>query len=158
MKGYDFNIALSVFYISYILFEIPCNMMCKWMGPRLFLPTITLCFGVLTMSTGLVHSFSALCGVRFLLGIFESAVMPGLVYYMSRWYRRNELTFRISLFIVSASLAGAFGGLLASAILKIPHMGWLHSWRMIFVIEGMCNIPPSWFRQYLQSQAWSPAA
>lgn len=139
MEGYDFNIALSVFYVSYILFEIPCNMMCKWMGPRLFIPLISLCFGVMTMSTGLTHNFSSLCVVRFLLGIFESAVMPALVYYLSRWYRSSELTFRISLFIVSGSLAGAFGGLLASAILKIPHMGWLHSWRLIFVIEGMAT-------------------
>ena len=62
--------------------------------------------------------------------------MPGLVYYLSRWYRQSEMTFRISLFIVSGSLAGAFGGLLASAILQIPRMGTITSWRMIFVIEG----------------------
>lgn len=88
------------------------------------------------MCTGFVHDFPSLCGVRFLLGIFEAGIMPGLVYYLSRWYRRSELTFRVSLFIVSASLAGAFGGLLASAILRIDHIGWLRSWRMIFAIEG----------------------
>ncbi|KAJ3477810.1 hypothetical protein NLG97_g8739 [Lecanicillium saksenae] len=139
MGGYQFNIALSVFYVSYILFEIPSNMMCKWMGPANFIPMATLCFGVLTMSTGLVPNFAALCGVRFLLGIFEAGILPGLVYYLSRWYRQNEMTFRISLFIVSGSLAGAFGGLLASAILKIPSVGSLHSWRMIFVIEGVAT-------------------
>lgn len=63
--------------------------------------------------------------------------MPSLVLYLSRWYRQNELTFRVSLFIVSASLAGAFGGLLASAISKLESFGSLHSWRMIFGIEGM---------------------
>lgn len=62
--------------------------------------------------------------------------MPGLVLYLSRWFRQSELTFRISLFIVSGSLAGAFGGLLASAILSISKMGSLHTWRLIFVIEG----------------------
>ena len=140
MGGYQFNIALSVFYISYILFEIPSNMLCKWMGPGRFIPIATLCFGILTMCTGLVPNFSALCGVRFLLGIFEAGIMPGLVYYLSRWYRQSEMTFRISLFIVSGSLAGAFGGLLASAILRIPHLGSLNSWRMIFVLEGTCKL------------------
>lgn len=66
--------------------------------------------------------------------------MPSLVLYLSRWYRQNELTFRVSLFIVSASLAGAFGGLLASAISKLESFGSLHSWRMIFGIEGMLSL------------------
>ena len=64
-------------------------------------------------------------------------MMPGIAYYLSRWYRRSELAFRLSLYIVMAPLAGAFGGLLASGILKLSHFGGLHSWRMIFAIEGI---------------------
>lgn len=59
---------------------------------------------------------------------------------MSRWYRRAELAFRLSLYIVMAPLAGAFGGLLASAILTLDHFGSLHTWRMIFAIEGIITI------------------
>ena len=75
--------------------------------------------------------------MRFLLGIFEAGMLPGIAYYLSRWYRRSELAFRLSLYIVMAPLAGAFGGLLASAILTLDHFGGLHSWRMIFAIEGI---------------------
>jgi sugar phosphate permease len=57
--------------------------------------------------------------------------------YMSRWYTRSELAFRLSLYIVMAPLAGAFGGLLASGILKLHHFGGLKTWRMIFAIEGI---------------------
>ncbi|KAK3115114.1 hypothetical protein LTR53_005891 [Teratosphaeriaceae sp. CCFEE 6253] len=63
--------------------------------------------------------------------------MPGIAYYLSRWYRRSELAFRLALYIVMAPLAGAFGGLLASGILKLSHFGSLHTWRMIFAIEGI---------------------
>lgn len=56
---------------------------------------------------------------------------------MSRWYRRSELTFRLSLYILMAPLAGAFGGLLASGILKLSSFGNLHEWRMIFAIQGI---------------------
>lgn len=56
---------------------------------------------------------------------------------MSRWYRRSELAFRLSLYIVMAPLAGAFGGLLASAILTLDSFGSLTRWRMIFAIEGI---------------------
>jgi MFS family permease len=106
-------------------------------GPGWFLPAVCLGFGISSFGTAFVNNFSQACGVRFLLGLFEAPMMPGIAYYLSRWYRRSELAFRLSLYIVMAPLAGAFGGLLASGILKLSHVGSLHSWRMIFVIEGI---------------------
>ncbi|KAK5626052.1 hypothetical protein RRF57_001767 [Xylaria bambusicola] len=127
LKNYDYNIVLSIFYISYIVFEIPSNLACKYFGPGWFLPAISLGFGITSLGTAFVHTKAAACGVRFLLGIFEAGMMPGISYYLSRWYRRSELTFRLSLFIVMAPLAGAFGGLLASGILTLDHFGSLHA-------------------------------
>lgn len=72
--------------------------------------------------------------------MFEAGLLPGIAYYLSRWYRRSELAFRLSLYIVMAPLAGAFGGLLASGILKLDHFGGLRTWRMIFAIEGIVTI------------------
>ncbi|KAJ4364516.1 hypothetical protein N0V83_009111 [Neocucurbitaria cava] len=137
LTGYDYNAVLSVFYISYIIFEIPSNICCKWIGPGWFIPIISLCFGIASIGTAFVHNIHAISGVRFLLGIFEAGMLPGIAYYLSRWYRRSELAFRLSLYIVMAPLAGAFGGLLASAILKLDSFGGLTRWRMIFAIEGI---------------------
>ena len=137
LKDYDYNKVLSVFYISYIIFEIPSNMACKWIGPGWYIPAIALGFGVCSICTAFVHNIQGASGVRFLLGLFEAGMLPGIAYYLSRWYRRSELAFRLSLYIVMAPLAGAFGGLLASAILKLSHFGGLHTWRMIFAIEGI---------------------
>jgi MFS family permease len=114
-------------------FQIPSNVLCKIVGPGWFIPIISLGFGICSIGTAFVHNFSAVCGVRFLLGIFEAGMLPGIAYYMSRWYRRSELAFRLSLYIVMAPLAGAFGGLLASGILKMDSFGSLTHWRMIFV-------------------------
>ncbi|KIW01985.1 hypothetical protein, variant [Verruconis gallopava] len=142
LAGYDYNAVLSTFYISYIIFEIPSNILCKIIGPGWYIPAISLGFGICSIGTAFVHNFSAICGVRFLLGVFEAGMLPGIAYYLSRWYRRSELAFRLSLYIVMAPLAGAFGGLLASGILKLSHFGSLHQWRMIFGIEGIitCGI------------------
>ncbi|KAJ9142506.1 MFS general substrate transporter [Pleurostoma richardsiae] len=140
LEGYDYNIVLTVFYISYIIFEIPSNILCKWIGPGWYLPATTLCFGISSIGTAFVHNRAQMCGVRFLLGIFEAGMLPGIAYYLSRWYRRAELAFRLSLYMVMAPLAGAFGGLLASGILKLSHFGGLHTWRMIFGIEGIITI------------------
>ncbi|KAF4463548.1 mfs transporter [Fusarium albosuccineum] len=140
MKGYDYNIVITTFYISYIIFEIPSNILCKWIGPGWFLPAITLLFGISSLGTAFVKTIPQAAGVRFLLGVFEAGMMPGIAYYLSRWYRRAELVFRLSLYIVMAPLAGAFGGLLASAILSLDSFAGLHRWRMIFAIEGIITI------------------
>ncbi|KAF1838952.1 MFS general substrate transporter [Decorospora gaudefroyi] len=137
LTGYDYNAVLSMFYISYIIFEIPSNICCKWIGPGWFIPIISLCFGIASIGTAFVQNKAGVSGVRFVLGIFEAGMLPGIAYYMSRWYRRSELAFRLSLYIVMAPLAGAFGGLLASAILTLDSFGTLTRWRMIFAIEGI---------------------
>jgi sugar phosphate permease len=64
-------------------------------------------------------------------------MLPGIAYYLSRWYTKDELVFRLSLYIVCAPLAGAFGGLLASGILTIDSIGSVTTWRLIFLIEGI---------------------
>lgn len=71
MKGYDYNIVLTCFYVSYIAFEIPANLLCKLVGPGWFLPATTLGFGLLSLCTAFVHSRGQACAVRFLLGVFE---------------------------------------------------------------------------------------
>lgn len=136
MHNNDYNKVVSIYSIGYVLFEIPMNLLCKRMGPGWFIPMALLMFGLLTTLSGLVHSLDALIGIRFVIGIFESSLLPSLAFYLSRWYNQHELTFRISIFIIAAPISGAFAGLLASAILTVPHFGGLHTWRMIFAIEG----------------------
>lgn len=140
MEGYDYNKLLSIFYISYILFEIPGNMLCKYVGPGWFIPATSLGFGISSLGTAYVGTLGQACGVRFVLGIFEAPMLPGIAYYLSRWYRRSELAFRLALYIVMAPLAGAFGGLLASGILTLDHVAGVHTWRMIFLVEGIITI------------------
>ncbi|KAH7393532.1 major facilitator superfamily domain-containing protein [Cadophora sp. MPI-SDFR-AT-0126] len=137
---YDYNTVLSIFYISYIVFEIPATLCCKLIGPGWFLPLTTLGFGIVSVATAFVRTRAQACAVRFLLGIFEAGLMPGIAYYLSRWYRRSELAFRLGLYMAMAPLSGAFGGLLASGILKLSHFGSLHRWEMIFAIEGLITI------------------
>ncbi|KAL4865202.1 major facilitator superfamily domain-containing protein [Aspergillus spectabilis] len=117
MSGYDYNTVLLVFYISYIIFEIPLNIACKWLGPGWFLPGITVAFGLCSVFTAFVHTTASAAGVRFV-----------------------ELAFWLSLYLVMAPLAGTFGGLLASGILTFDSFGGLKTWRMIFALEGIITV------------------
>ncbi|OAL55104.1 MFS general substrate transporter, partial [Pyrenochaeta sp. DS3sAY3a] len=78
MKGYDYNTTLTMFYISYIIFEIPSNIICKWMGPGWFIPILTIAFGACSVANGYVHTKEQAMAVRFLLGIFEAGMLPGI--------------------------------------------------------------------------------
>lgn len=93
--------------------QIPCNVILKRTTPRLWLPTLTLLWGVVATLMGITQNLSGFFAVRFFLGVAESGLFPGVVFYLSMWYKRHERVYRVALFFSAASLAGAFGGILA---------------------------------------------
>ncbi|KAK0188625.1 MFS general substrate transporter [Armillaria mellea] len=136
MHGFDFNIALTVFYIFYIAAEVPSNLALKHFGSAWLAGLVTI-FGVVSIGTAFVKSFAGLVVTRVFLGLAEGWY-PGLTYILSRYYRRSELVLRLGIFFgLSTDLAGAFGGLLASGLLSVKDMGTVTSWRKIFLVEGM---------------------
>ncbi|KPV77718.1 uncharacterized protein RHOBADRAFT_31279 [Rhodotorula graminis WP1] len=148
MSGLDYNVLLCVFYVSYTVFELPLQLVTKKIGPGKTLPVLTLLFGLFSLCMGFVQNYGAAIAVRFLLGIGEGGIFPGLAFYLSRFYRKDELGFRLSCYIVCAPGAGAVGGLLASGLLKIGSIGQYRSWRCIFIVEGIITMGIgliSWF-------------
>ncbi|TKA67200.1 hypothetical protein B0A49_04513 [Cryomyces minteri] len=139
MKGQDYNIALFIFFVPYILFEVPSNIIIKKVAPSTWLSLIMTLWGIATVGQGLVKNFGGLVACRFLVGLFEAGLFPGCVYIISMYYQRMELQRRLSLFFCASILAGAFGGLLAYALAKMAGIGGYNGWR-IFIIEGLATI------------------
>ncbi|KAK1138503.1 hypothetical protein N8T08_002453 [Aspergillus melleus] len=94
-------------------------------------------WGIITMCLGFVKNFGDFVAVRALLGAAEGGLLPGMVLYLSSFYRRGDLALRIGLFYTAASLSGAFGGLLARGLAEIGPRGGLEGWRWIMIIEGL---------------------
>ncbi|KAJ8119254.1 hypothetical protein ONZ43_g3758 [Nemania bipapillata] len=142
--GYRFNIATSIFYVIYLLVEVPSNILLKRIGPRWYIPSLVFGFGLVSIATAFVKTYEQLIGVRVLLGVFEGGTFPGIAFYLSSFYKREELYFRVGIYVSSASLAGAFGGLLAAGFSQIPEWGVagsrLHTWRNIFFFEGILTL------------------
>ncbi|GAA5852357.1 hypothetical protein JCM9279_001172 [Rhodotorula babjevae] len=133
---YEYNVALMVFYIFYIIGEIPSNLILKKVGSK-WLSFLCMAFGAVTIGSAWVHNFQTFLGVRILLGIFEGGVIPGIVYLLTRFYTRSELAFRVGVFLsLGPGLSGAFGGLLAAGFLNAS-VGSLRTWQKIFVCEGI---------------------
>lgn len=99
----------------------------------MYISSLMFIWGIINMCMGFVHSYQALVGLRFLLGIFEAGVLPGIIYVTSMYYKRHEYQKRMSGIFLSTVVAGAFGGLIAYAIAK-RFSG--SAWRWIFIIEG----------------------
>ncbi|CAD6593337.1 MAG: hypothetical protein ASARMPREDX12_007091 [Alectoria sarmentosa] len=132
-----YSIVLTLFYISYSLFEVPSNYYLKRVGPSKWIAFIMFCWGVLTIGSSGVTNFSSLAVTRLLLGIFEAGMYPGLVFYLTFWYRPEERSLRIAIFLASASLAGAFGGSIAYAVGHMNGVAGLVAWRWLFILEGI---------------------
>ncbi|KAK5135549.1 hypothetical protein LTR08_005184 [Meristemomyces frigidus] len=147
MTGNQYLTGLTVFFIGYISLEVFWNLVLKRMGPKLWLPTITAVWGVVATLQGVVvynGGSSGVAGffvVRFMLGLTEGGLFPGVVFYLSMWYKRAERQYRIALFFSAASMAGndsgAFGGILAYGIGYMKGLSGLSGWRWIFIIEGI---------------------
>ncbi|KAI0368132.1 MFS general substrate transporter [Pilatotrama ljubarskyi] len=140
LHGNQFNIALTIFYVSYILVELPSNWVLKKFKPSRWLPFLVALWGTVTTLSGLVHNFSGLLAIRFFLGFCEGGLLPGIMLYLSTLYKRHELQQRVGIFYASASLSGAFGGLLATAIIRMDGVGGLAGWRWIFILEGIATV------------------
>lgn len=140
MSGSDYNIALFTFFILYILLEVPCNILLKKMRPSIFIPTIILLWGIVTICQGLTGSFAGLVVCRVIIGGLEAGFFPGCVYLISMFYRRHELQWRMNLFFSASIIAGAFSGLLAYAIAHMSGIRGYGGWRWIFILEGIATV------------------
>jgi MFS family permease len=140
LTGDKANTALVVFYAPYILFEIPSNILLKRLNPHVWLSGCIVAFGVVMLGQAFVKSYGGLIATRFFLGLAEAGVFPGSFYLISFWYKREESQKRFTVYWSSVILAGAFGGLLATAISKMDGMRGLASWQWIFLLEGIAAI------------------
>ncbi|KAG2421821.1 hypothetical protein HFD88_005797 [Aspergillus terreus] len=136
MSSYQYTIALMVFLIAYALFEVPSNYFLKKLRPSRWIAFLMLSWGAATMGLGGAHSYAQVTGIRFLLGAMEAGLFPGLVYYLTFWYRHSERSMRVALILASATLAGAFGGAIAYGVGHMNGAHGLSAWRWLFIIEG----------------------
>lgn len=136
----QYLIALTVFFFPYSLFEPPSNVALKRLRPSRWLSFIMLIWGIVMTLHGVIHNYGGLVGLRFLLGLAEAGLYPGVVFYMSCWYKRSELGTRVAVFFSSATVAGAFSGLLATAISKMDGIGGKPGWAWIFILEGLLTV------------------
>jgi len=135
-----YNATLSIFFVSYALFEPLTNILLKRLRPSIFIPIIMVVWGLCMTFMGFVTNWSGLMAARWWLGVAEAGLFPGINYYLSCWYRREEFGVRAAIFFSAAAVSGSFGGLLAAAIEKMDGLGGRPGWAWIFILEGIVTV------------------
>ncbi|EXF75739.1 major facilitator superfamily transporter [Colletotrichum fioriniae PJ7] len=159
MSNHDFTIALMIFLIAYAIFEVPSNILLKKLRPSRWLAFLMFSWGSVTIGLGGANSFATVTGVRFLLGVFEAGLFPGLVYYLTFWYKHDERSVRVAMILASATLAGAFGGAIAYGIGHMNQVHGMSGWRWLFILEGIPSCLSAFFvwfflPDYPESASW----
>ncbi|KAF4551340.1 MFS-type transporter-like protein 23 [Elsinoe fawcettii] len=139
-KGLHYNIALAILYPFYVAAEIPSNIMMKVTKPSLWLPSTMVAWGICCTLMGLVTNFGGLLAARAALGLAEGGLFPGINFLITQWYKRTECGLRMSMFFSMATVAGAFGGLLARGISEMDGVGGRGGWAWIFTLEGIITV------------------
>ncbi len=124
----QFGFLTGVFFWGYFLFEIPSNLILHKMGARPWIARILVSWGAVAMLGGLVHSASQLYMVRFLLGVAEAGFFPGIVLYLTYWFRQREQAQMITWFLTGLPVASIVGAPLSGVILDHVHWLGISSW------------------------------
>ncbi|KAJ7287182.1 major facilitator superfamily domain-containing protein [Mycena rebaudengoi] len=138
--GARFSIATVMYFVPYILLQIPGNLVIRKVGARNWLFFCTICWGAVQLGMGYVRTWSQLVWCRVLLGIFEASFFPSIVYLISSWYTRYEVQKRLAgLYMLSVTISG-FSPILAYGLSLLNGKRHIAGWSWIFIIEGAITL------------------
>lgn len=133
-----YGFIAGIFFIGYFLFGIPGNMILEKVGAKRWIALILILWGLVTLLTGFVQSAVELTILRFLLGVFEAALFPGMTLIVTYWFVSKTRAAAIALFMIAPPLANSFGAPVATAIIGNIHQFLnLSGWRWLFLIVGL---------------------
>ncbi|KAG0767996.1 hypothetical protein G6F57_003513 [Rhizopus arrhizus] len=140
MSSTELSTAISAFFITYIIFEIPSNIILEKTNAANWLSFIMFAWGVATVATAFVKDFSGLLIVRLFLGAAESGYIPGILFLLSKVYTPHEFSIRVSLLLTMATLSGIVSGPLTYLVSLWDGAHGLHGWQYLFITEGIPTI------------------
>ena len=132
-----YGFGASVFFISYVLFQVPANFIIQRIGARRWMFLILAVWSLISASNALVRDSGSFYALRFLLGIAEAGFFPGMLYYLTRWFPQAYLARNVAGFNAALALSFVVGGPLASLILGLDGTFGLHGWQWLFLGEGL---------------------
>ncbi|KAH7334907.1 major facilitator superfamily domain-containing protein [Rhizoctonia solani] len=137
-SGNQFALLSAMFYIAFLLWQIPLTLAAKRFPPNLVIGLVAVAWGVASSLQAAAFNYAGITAARYFLGLFEAGYSPVVPFYYTLFYLKSEHGFRTSLYVSGAPLASAFGGVIAYGVQHIHSR--IATWRILFLIEGIPTI------------------
>jgi sugar phosphate permease len=133
-----YGVGAGIFFIGYVLFELPSNLLLPRIGARKTFSRIMVLWGITSACMLFVRNVPMFYGMRFLLGVFEAGFAPGMIYYLSCWYGSTRMARAIAIVFLAGPIGGILGGPLSAWLLStFSGVGGLEGWQWMFLFEGL---------------------
>ncbi|MDR2998859.1 MAG: MFS transporter [Microbacterium sp.] len=132
-----FGLAAGIFFIGYLLFEVPSNLLLERFGARKWITRIMVSWGIVAVLTAFVQDATQFTIARFILGVAEAGFFPGVLLYLTLWFPREYRTQVLAVFALSNPIANAVAAPLSGWIMSLHGMWGLEGWQLVFLIEGI---------------------
>ncbi len=136
----QYGLAGGLFFVGYVAFSVPSNLILARLGARLWIPLITLTWGIASLLNAFVVGPNSFYLVRFLLGVGESGLYPGLLYILTMWAPERYRVRMLMLMILSTPFSIMVGSLVSQPILMMDGIGGLHGWQWLFILQAVPTI------------------
>ncbi len=136
-----FNLGYGMFYVGYLFFEVPSNLLMRRVGARRWIARIMISWGLVSSATMFVHDQWSFYALRILLGVAEAGFFPGIILYLSYWFPDRERGKMTAFFMLAIGLASVIGNPLSGLIMQsMDTVAGLHGWQWLFVLEGIPSV------------------
>ncbi len=132
-----YGLGAGLFYVTYILFEVPSNVILARVGARRWIARIMVTWGLIACGMAFIHTAKQLYIMRLLLGAAEAGFTPGIIFYLSRWFPSQHRAGAMAFFYIAAALASVIGLPLSGALLNLHGLLDLAGWRWLYFLEGL---------------------
>jgi ACS family tartrate transporter-like MFS transporter len=137
LSATTYGLGAGAFFWSYVLFQVPANMVLARLGARRWIMIIMLCWGVCSASAALITDATSFVIVRFFLGLAEAGFFPGVAFFMTRWFPSRHRGRAMGVFYATGASAGILGGPIAANLLQLNGVLGVAGWQWIFLAEGL---------------------
>ncbi|MGV7033523.1 MFS transporter [Methylobacterium symbioticum] len=132
-----FGIGGGLFFVAYVLFEVPSNLAMERVGARIWIARIMITWGLVGIAMAFVVGPYSFYAARFLLGAAEAGFFPGVILYLTYWFPKAYRARVVATFMVAIPLSSFLGSPLSAALLELDGAAGLHGWQWLFVMESI---------------------
>src|SRR5262245_57867531 len=132
-----YGLGAGIFFIGYMLFEVPSNVVLARVGARRWIARIMITWGLVSCAMMFVRSAQSFYILRFLLGVAEAGFFPAIIFYLTHWFPERARARTVAAFMTATLAAGVIGGPISGALLTLDGRGGLAGWQWVFLLEGL---------------------